>query len=663
MRTINLFKGLLVSLMLMISASASAATTDYDFKVDDLFYKVNSDRVSVSVTDYTYRNIGDYYTGVVIPETVTYNDTIYNVTSIGDYAFAGSFLLSITIPQTVTSIATSAFNITVRKVIWLPNTPPDGYSSVKSYRHYVANEQYSELSSELSYRYPELPTVIVYPFLSSIFTVDGIRYVVVSPSERTCDAIDCAYDNTATNVKIGNTVSFIGMDMKVNQLQPYLCLKNDYVKSVEIDYEGNIPISAFSNCTNAETFNIKAKVIEGGAFQACTKNKTLTLKTDSIGSSAFKRNGLLSTVDLDVITIDEEAFVECYSLTSVTLGERVKSIDVHAFSGCRKLQSVVLPNSLTYLGRGAFDDCQSLASVHIGSGLTNIEENTFYDCRALSAITIPANIMSIGNNVFVGCTDLAEVNIADRETELSLGYTQIGSRVTPFFVDCPLKTVYIGGNITYGTSADEGYSPFYGNATLETVTITDKETEISENEFYGCTALKNITMGDGVKSIGNGAFSGCASLESISFGNGMKTIGLEAFSGCTAVSSLVSHTDVPPTCAANALGDINKWGCMLHVPVGTKAQYAAADQWKDFFFVEDDVTGIDGIVADNADANINAENGNIIIENTKGNISVYTLSGAMIQNVHANGESVNINVPAKGMYIVKTSKGVKKIAL
>ncbi len=69
------------------------------------------------------------------------------------------------------------------------------------------------------------------------------------------------------------------------------------------------------------------------------------------------------------------------------------------------------------------------------------------------------------------------------------------------------------------------------------------------------------------------------------------------------------------------------------------------------------------VITNNTDSDIKVENGNIVIENAKGNISVYSLSGAMIQNVQANGESVRINMPAKEVYLIKTSKGAKKIAL
>ncbi len=464
-------------------------------------------------------------------KTVVYGD---GVTKITTGMYDTQFINEVIIGQSVTSIERYAFESSdLKKVIWLPNTPPSGYRDVYSAQHYVANEQYG--------------FGIVYQFLSSIFEVDGIRYVPVSPSERTCDAIGCTYDGTSI-VKIDKTVAYRGIDMKVNNLMPYLCFDNDSIETIEINIERDIAECAFYGC-------------------------------DSIKS-----------ISIDANTIGDKALYSCKNLVNVILGERIKTIGKEGFYGCVKLQSIILSNSLASLGASAFSDCSLLSSIHIGSGLEKIEKSAFYGCSALSTITIPANVTSIANNVFEKCTSLAEVNISDRNTELSLGYNNtVYYNDNPLFSDCPLKKVYIGGNITYNTSKYCGYSPFYRNTTLESVTITDKETEISENMFYGCTGLKSITMGDGVETIGNWAFSGCASLESFSYGSSMKTIGQEAFSDCTALTSLTSKATTPPTCGTNALDDINKWNCTLYVPKGTQSQYAAADQWKEFFFISDDV--------------------------------------------------------------------------
>lgn len=323
--------------------------------------------------------------------------------------------------------------------------------------NYVSNDQYTGISN-----------IVKYPFLSSIFEVDGIRYVPVSLSERTCDAIDCVYNESASITKVAPTATYKGVTLTVQNIQPYICYNNKYINHLTMEVSGAISHNAFQGCSNMQT---------------------------------------------------------------AILGTTNNEIDKDKFTG-----------------------------IYIGS-----------------------NITSIGNWVFYGCESLNKLNIADRESELTLA----SNDNSPIFVSCPLESVYIGGNITYSTTKDRGYSPFYRNTSIRSVTITDKETEISQNEFYGCTNLQRVSIGDGVTDIGDWAFSGCQSLSHFAFGSKLQNIGTEAFSDCTQVGEIISKAKTAPVCGSQALDDINKWDCKLYVPEGTKSLYQKADQWKEFLFAEE----------------------------------------------------------------------------
>ena len=208
-----------------------------------------------------------------------------------------------------------------------------------------------------------------------------------------------------------------------------------------------------------------------------------------------------------------------------------------------------------------------------------------------------------------------------------------------------MKTVYIGGNIAYLTSSGNGYSPFYRNTSLEKVIITDKETEISENEFYGCTGLKYITMGDGIEKIGDWAFSGCSSLDFFRVGSNVKTIGKEAFSDCTAMTKLITTALVPPTCGSQALDDINKWTCELFVNKESIDQYKAAEQWKEFFFISE-YDGVDDVSVDTPDA---------LYE-------VYNLQGVRVGSGMREAEVTADTLP-HGVYILVSPQGRKKLKI
>ena len=512
-------------------------------------------------------------TSVTIPNSVT---------SIGEKAFYNcNGLTSVTIGTGITYIGNNAFSynrkpIPIKKAIWLSNTPPVGYSEIHAARNYVANYSYSDLDN-----------VAVYPFLGSMFEEGGIKYVPVSPSDRTCDAIDCMYDGSAENIVINKTVNHQGISMSLQNVNDYLCYRNDSIKTVTIkDFKSDIGDYAFYSCTGIESVDIQALTGNIGdyALSYCDDIESVNIQglAGNIGDNAFYYCPGIKTVNIQGAgNIGVEAFSNCDGIESVDIQSLTGNIGDYAFYFCSNLKGIDIPNTVTSIGRKCFLSCNSLACANIGSGISVLPRDCFGGC-GLTEIKIPQTVNSIDDNVFDGCRSLTNVYIEDRQTELVLGSN--GS--DPLFSDCPLDSVYIGGNISYETGSEDGYSPFYRNTSLRAVKITNRETEISTNEFYGCTNLQCVELGNGIESIGDYAFSGCSAIESFTFGNSLQTIGEEAFSDCTAMTQLISHTVVPPTCGTQALDDINKWNCKLLVPEKSIDAYKAADQWKEFFFVE-----------------------------------------------------------------------------
>jgi mannose-6-phosphate isomerase-like protein (cupin superfamily) len=291
-----------------------------------------------------------------------------------------------------------------------------------------------------------------------------------------------------------------------------------------------------------------------------------------------------------------------------------------------------------------------MASMKIGTSVTTIGNSAFSGCSALPQIVIPQSVTKINDYVFSGCRSLTNVNMEERKSDKTV--LTLGSNGNnPLFADCPLDEVYIGRNISYSTASDKGYSPFYRNTSLRSVTITDRETEISMNEFYGCTNLQDVTIGDGVGSFGDWAFSGCSSLKHFSFGMSVETIGREAFSDCTSMESIFSRSPEPPVCGDQALDDINKWTCVLTVPAGNKAAYQAADQWKEFFFVEEGEA-----VKKYFDVSVDISEGGKVLVNDKEEVKVNMKKGSdvvlqflpnegyKLEKVLVNGEDVTSQV-------------------
>ena len=363
------------------------------------------------------------------------------------------------------------------------------------------------------------------------------------------------------------------------------------ITNVVANNEGSIGNYAFSGCTGIT--NVVANnegYIGNYAFSGCNGMQTLEIgnAVTDVNQYAFSDCSALESATIgNKGILGDYAFKNCTSLQTATIGEQVTSIGNYTFSGCSKLQSIIVPDAVTSIESYAFSGCSSMTETKIGNGVKTIGQYAFYNCSVLPLIKIPKAVTTINNYVFSGCNGLKTVIMDDDDDEGEEAELQLGSNGSnPLFSDCPLDSVYIGRNITYSTSSSYGYSPFYRNTSLRAVT-TDKETEISANEFYGCTNLKKVSIGESVTTIGNYAFSGCSSLDVFSFGSKVSSIGQEAFSDCTAMTKLISRATTPPTCGSQALDDINKWTCELTVPEGTLSAYQAADQWKDFFFVNE----------------------------------------------------------------------------
>ena len=523
---------------------------------------------------------GELVTELVIPD---------GFSEIKNYAFYGcSGLTSVTIPNSVTSIGDDAFSgCGIKKAIWLTNTPPTGYRNVGATINYVANDQYSGLSN-----------VKVYPYLSSLFEVGGVKYVPVSPAERTCDAIDCVYDSTAVDFNIEKTVLFKGIAMNVKQVMPYTFYDNKNIKTIKVDNDGIVGNYAFKGCTSLNSATISNNGGIGDyAFGGCTTLATATISNNGgIGDYAFSDFSSLVTATLgdSIAIIGASAFNGCSKLSEIVIPDAVTAIGSSAFRYCTSLETVKVGNGTKSINSYAFGGCSALSSITLGDSVTTIGSNAFYACSSLPEIVIPQSVTKIDSYAFDNCTALADVIIEDRTTALSLGSN--GS--SPLFSDCPLDSVYIGGKITYSTSSSYGYSPFYRNTSLRSVVITDTEEEVYDNEFYGCSNLKNVSIGNGVKKIGNWAFSGCSALDYFAFGNSVQSIGEEAFSDCNNVTRIYTNAIVPPVCGNQALDDINKWNCTLYVPNESKSAYQSAEQWKEFFFVEDLPTAIVSVLPD-----------------------------------------------------------------
>ena len=330
---------------LILSVIFSISSSAYDVMVDGIYYNIVTKAKTAEVTEGDNEYSGD----VTIPETITVDNVVYNVTSIGERAFSGSTgLTSITIPNSVTSIVERAFSgCTGLTSITIPN-------SVTS----IKNGTFQDCIGLISITIP-----------NSVISIGDYAF---------------SYCTGLTSITIPNSVTSIG----------------DYAFSV---CTGLTSITIPNSVTS----------IKNGTFQDCTSLTSITIPNSvtSIGERAFLGcTGLTSiTIPNSVTSIGYGAFSYCTGLTSITIPNSVTSIGYGAFSGCTGLTSITIPNSVTSIGYGAFSYCTGLTSITIPNSVTSIGEWTFQDCTGLTSITIPNSVTSIVDEAFSGCKNIENV--------------------------------------------------------------------------------------------------------------------------------------------------------------------------------------------------------------------------------------------------------------
>ncbi len=232
-----------------------------------------------------------------------------------------------------------------------------------------------------------------------------------------------------------------------------------------------------------------------------------------------------------ITSIGEDAFRDCTSLVSVTIGNSVTSIGGWAFYNCNSLARIEIPNSVTSIGVSTFNGCKSLTSIAIPNSVTSIGSSAFASCSSLTSIEVDAN------NTVYGSLD---GNLYNKNKTKLLQYA-IAKTATSFTIpNCV-------------TSIER--SAFSNCISLTNITIPNSVTSIGNLAFYYCTSLTNIIIPNSVKNMGYSVFGNCTSLKMVTIENGVKTISSQMFCDCTSLASI----EIPNS--VTSIGDDAFYNC------------------------------------------------------------------------------------------------------
>jgi len=463
----------------------------------------------------------------VIPESVT---------SIARYAFAGSQLTALTVPEGVTSMYNLHDAKSLTTVVWnakncsaIPNSGvlPPTVSSLT----FGNNVEY--IPSFLCYYNNRLTSVTIPASVTHIGRIafgDSIRSVIWNA--KNCE--DFASDEEAPFYNTHEQITSFVFGEAVEHIPAFLCADMNKLPSVNIPQSvTSIGDVAFWACDSLHSVNISANVthIGSGAFGACEQLKAIHVAPDNQTYCSYD-GILLDKEQTTVVQIPagKESFVYPNGITRI--GD-------FAYAWCSNLTHAVIDDAVTDIGYAAFRGCQSLQSVAFGKNLTECGINLFEYCENLTSVVWNAK----------NCTDFQWV----------------------------------------------GNTPFYDIRDQITSMIIGEDVEhIPARLSYECYNMTSLTIGNNVTSIDEWAFTHCLKLTELTLPGSLKQIGALAFFNLSDLKSVTCLAETPPAMGTQFVKDTRQnYGVFfaidnegsdipLYVPAGSVEAYRQAEQWKDF---------------------------------------------------------------------------------
>jgi len=381
---------------LLVTLVIDVQAYNADFVIDNIGYIIKS---STDKTVFIYDKgvTGD----VTVPSIVTYDGTTYTVTGITETGFFGAKMTSITLPETMDSIAELGF-------AKCPNLETINLGNNLRIIEHDAFQYCTNLKKIV------IPNSVTYLGYNAFWQCTSLTDVTLSESLDTIKEGTFRDCSSLQKIVIPNSVKVIGA----------------YV---------------FANCTNLNDVTLPNSLtrLVGYSFSQCKSLANITLP-----------NTLTS--------IENGTFYDCNSLTNIEYPNSLTSIGRCAFWGCSSLTEANLPDQLKGVGEMAFKNCTALTLVRFPSTMENIVNYAFDGCDNIKEVysdrdfyshgklTLPANVFT--DSVFASATlyysnitgsssyDYSNVNYWSKFTN-RLSEIEIDSLVYRYYANCGLTVV------------------------------------------------------------------------------------------------------------------------------------------------------------------------------------------------------------------------------
>ncbi len=449
---------------------------------------------------------------------ITLPDIGGNNYEIAPYAFAGSRVVTLVIPDKVTNIGKYAFKDSALRSLTVGSGITSKVSSNAFYdlelAELVNNSQLSDSDLIGEFRYNS-----------------DVEYCHAGSSELTEDAngfLFLKHDGE------WHLVSYVGADVETLYLPDNIGGKNYHVGEYAFLYAEisaiEVPNGVLSFASSALPTDFAGYTVdEGDPEQA---NYVGNATNPHLVLVKGGRTDWSSDAKTESVTVNGN--LQSNYAVKVNINENTKIISDNAFSSYNDAMVVSIPNSVTYIGDKAFY-YRSVYSLTLGEKVAYIGDEAFYNTR-MEEISIPKSVSHVGTNAFADCDNLKTIywnaECVD-SVDMPFGYSYVSS-----FNNGITKELKIGkdvktvpDNLLYHTRGSS-----YAIVSSVTVEAGAKLEKIGAYAFYQATGLSSIDLSSATE-IGNGAFLG-SDLASVTLGSSLTTIGDNAFTRCQNLTEL-----------------------------------------------------------------------------------------------------------------------------
>lgn len=461
-----------------------------------------------------------------------------SVISIGSSAFYASGLEEITIPDSVESIGAIAFYATPlyndnsnweNGVLYLDNNLIatneliSGCYTVKTGTKVIANQAFYNCTKLTDIVFPDSLTIIgKVAFYNCVnlesVTVPNSVTTIGTSAFKGCTGLK--YINSGDNISSLNGFNFSSYE----KLETLIIGKG--IKE--------IPANCFSELTALKTVNLSEGLERIGdyAFANCPYLETINFpdSLEYMGKDILKNTAWFNYRGKGLIVYDNWVYGfkgDMPADYTITLDNDIKGVALGAFARCSNLKAYCVSDNNPYLSSedGVLFNQDKTVLISYPSGKTktsytipdSVEEifaDAFNGCYKLRSITISKNIKKIGDSAFSNVGSSKKINIRSLEAWCRIDFSNYSA-----------NPLYDGGIL------------YINNVLVSSLIIPDTITEIKPYAFFGCSSIKRVTMSDRLITVGRSAFYDCSRLSSITFGKEIQTIEESVF-GMSGVSEV-----------------------------------------------------------------------------------------------------------------------------